>query len=82
MSKAGNAIIAQGTVIYLGREQSIAHNENYTIETDANWVTKRLSIVVDNFPMSDGEGNWFNTDGESINKLKGAIDIDISAILF
>lgn len=31
---------------------------------------------------SDGKGNWFENDGQVIDKLKGAIDIDISATPF
>jgi len=86
VNKDGNTTTAKGTVIYIEGNQSIAHNVNYTIELDANWVTKKLSIVVDKLSnlelISDGKGNWFNANGEPIHRLKGAIDIDISATPF
>ena len=86
VSKNGNLTTAQGTIIFIDGEKSDAHNINYTVELDEHWITKRLNIVVDYFSslelISDGEGNWFNTDGEPVDKLKGAIDIDISATPF
>ncbi|WP_230502579.1 putative glycolipid-binding domain-containing protein [Sutcliffiella rhizosphaerae] len=58
----------------------------YSVELDKNWITRKLSILVDNQKSlelrSDGEGNWFNMEGNSIQFLKGAIDIDISATPF
>ncbi|WP_416150314.1 putative glycolipid-binding domain-containing protein [Salipaludibacillus sp. HK11] len=85
-TKDGNTMTAQGRVIYIEANQPIAHNVDYTIELDANWITKKLSIKVDNLSnlelIADGKGNWFNTDGELIHRLKGAIDIDISCTPF
>lgn len=82
----GNNIVAQGTVIFEEEEQSDAHIVNYAIELNEHWITKKISILVDDFSrlelISDGEGNWFDAGGASINKLKGAIDIDISATPF
>jgi uncharacterized protein len=83
---AENKLIAQGTVIYIDAMKVDAHNVKYNIELVDNWVTRKFSIMVDNNSSlelhSDGNGNWFNTEGDLIAKLKGAIDIDISATPF
>ncbi|WP_273127801.1 putative glycolipid-binding domain-containing protein [Bacillus weihaiensis] len=84
-NKSENLVI-QSTVIYVDEKKTNAHNLNYYVELDEHWRTKRFSINVDNIDSielhTDGHGNWFNTDGESIYNLKGAIDIDISATPF
>src|SRR5699024_11001536 len=86
VSKGGNVTTAEGTIIFIDGDKPNAHNVNYTVELDEHWITKKLSIVVDKFSdlelIADGEGNWFNTVGEQIDELKGAIDIDISATPF
>ncbi|MFC4557279.1 putative glycolipid-binding domain-containing protein [Virgibacillus kekensis] len=79
-------LFAKGTVIYVDEPKANAHNVNYNIELDEHWLTRKLSIMVDHISSlelhSDGEGNWFNTDGYLIDRLKGALDIDISATPF
>ncbi|MBG9456010.1 hypothetical protein ABE61_18705 [Lysinibacillus sphaericus] len=58
----------------------------YKVDLDSNWFTKKLTIIVDEHNSlkltSDGKGKWFENDGQVIDKLKGAIDIDISATPF
>jgi uncharacterized protein len=82
----GIKITAKGTIIYEDEGHSDAHIVNYKIELDGNWVTKKLTLEVDEVSrleiLSDGLGNWFNAEGNSIDHLKGAIDIDISATPF
>ncbi len=77
---------AKGTIIYVDGRTSNAHIVEYKIDLDANWFTKKLRIVMDDHNslnlMSDGKGTWFDKDGKVIDKLKGAIDIDISATPF
>ncbi|MFD2046558.1 putative glycolipid-binding domain-containing protein [Ornithinibacillus salinisoli] len=81
-----NSLLAQGTVIYVDKEKAEAYNTSYTIELDKQWRTRKFSIMVDSLSTlelhSDGKGNWYNTKGDSIDKLKGAIDIDISSTPF
>ncbi|MGD6834842.1 putative glycolipid-binding domain-containing protein [Sutcliffiella halmapala] len=81
-----NTLLAEGTVIYVEEEVPTAHEVEYSIELDKNWITRKLSILVDKQTSleihSDGEGNWFNTEGDLLEFLKGAIDIDISATPF
>lgn len=78
--------LAKGTIIYVEGDESNAHIVEYKVELDANWFTKKLTIIVDEHNsltlMSDGMGSWFERDGQAIDKLKGAIDIDISATPF
>jgi hypothetical protein len=80
------SLVVQSTVIYVDEKKTNAHNLTYYVELDEHWLTKRVSINVDkinNLELhTDGDGNWFNTGGESINSLNGAIDIDISATPF
>ncbi|MFJ8090698.1 putative glycolipid-binding domain-containing protein [Lysinibacillus sp. NPDC095746] len=77
---------ARGTIIYVEGDESNAHIVEYKVDLDANWFTKKLTIMVDEHNSlkltSDGKGNWFENDGQVIDKLKGAIDIDISATPF
>lgn len=82
----GDSIIGKGTIIVEVEEPSNAHIVEYKILMDTHWATRKLSIVMDETHslglISDGEGNWFDEKGTSINQLKGAIDIDISATPF
>ncbi|WEG18758.1 putative glycolipid-binding domain-containing protein [Alkalihalophilus pseudofirmus] len=75
-------LTAQGTIIYETTSPAQAHVVNYFIKFDEKWITRNVEICVDDYYKlilsTDGEGNWFNVAGNSIQKLKGAIDIDIS----
>ncbi|GAA0458332.1 putative glycolipid-binding domain-containing protein [Alkalibacillus silvisoli] len=77
-------IIVHSTVIYV--DNSNAHNLNYNVELDEHWLTKKFNIDVENADSlelhTDGKGNWFNGGEEIIEKLEGAVDIDISATPF
>ncbi|MED3803563.1 putative glycolipid-binding domain-containing protein [Lysinibacillus xylanilyticus] len=77
---------AKGTIIYVEGDESNAHIVEYKDDLDTNWFTEKLSIIVDEHISlnlsSDGKGNWYENDGQVIDKLKGAIDIDISATPF
>ncbi|MDQ0352322.1 hypothetical protein J2R98_002166 [Alkalibacillus filiformis] len=77
-------LVVQSTVFYV--DNSYAHYLNYNVELNEHWLTKKFSINVENTGSlelhTDGEGNWFNNGGEIIDKLEGAIDIDISATPF
>ncbi|MEA3319554.1 MAG: putative glycolipid-binding domain-containing protein [Bacillota bacterium] len=86
IEKKAENLVVQSTVIYVDEKKTNAHTLNYYVELDEHWLTKRFSINVDKINSlelhTDGDGNWFNTDGESIDSLKGATDIDISATPF
>ncbi|AVR00607.1 hypothetical protein OBCHQ24_16865 [Oceanobacillus iheyensis] len=78
--------LVESTVIYMNERETDAFNVNYRIELNETWLTKNVCINVEkgnNIKLNtDGEGNWFNNNGELIENLKGAIDIDISATPF
>lgn len=75
-------ITAQGTMIYDTRSPAQAHIVNYFIEFDHDWITRYIEIFVDDYYRltlkSDGVGNWVDSAGNAIQRLKGAIDITIS----
>lgn len=81
-----NTLKAEGTVIFVEEEVPAVHEVEYSVELEKNWITRKVSILVDKQTslelFSDGEGNWFNTKGDLLEFLKGAIDIDISATPF
>ncbi|UFU00140.1 putative glycolipid-binding domain-containing protein [Radiobacillus kanasensis] len=86
LGRTTETLFVQSTVIYVGEGRTNAYNLNYNVELDEHWLTKKFSINVDNIYSlelhTDGEGSWFNSDGELIDSLNGAIDIDISATPF
>ncbi|WP_261753298.1 putative glycolipid-binding domain-containing protein [Tenuibacillus multivorans] len=77
-------MIAKGTIISL--ENHNPHIVNYQVHLDQSWITKKLEIKSDeNEPLeihSDGNGHWFNREGNQLGNLSGSVDIDISATPF
>jgi hypothetical protein len=54
----------------------------YAIDTDASWATRTVRVATDSNSLvlfSDGHGNWTEGDGRVLDRLAGAIDVDISA---
>lgn len=59
---------------------------HYHLELDESWTTKRIAINSGDGNelklTSSGEGQWFDQDGNLLDALTGAIDVDISATPF
>ena len=54
----------------------------YSIDTDASWATRTVRVVTDDNSLvlfADGRGHWTEGDGRTLDRLAGAIDVDISA---
>jgi len=54
----------------------------YSIDTDASWATRTVRVVTDTGALvlfADGRGNWTEGDGRVLDRLAGAIDVDLSA---
>lgn len=83
LTKESDHVVIESTVIYVAEEPTRVH---YQVDLDTNWKTRKVKLRVDNqFDLelhTDGKGNWYNRDGESLESLKGCIDIDISATPF
>ena len=86
IERTNKQFLVQSALIFVDERKTNAHNVNYSVELDEQWLTKKVSINVDNVNTlelhTDGEGNWFDSDGELLDHIMGAIDIDISATPF
>jgi hypothetical protein len=54
----------------------------YAIDTDASWATRTVRVATETSSLvlfADGQGNWTEGDGRLLDRLSGAIDVDISA---
>ena len=54
----------------------------YPIDTDAGWATRTVRVATDDTSLvlfSDGHGHWSEGDGRTLDRLAGAIDVDIAA---
>ncbi|GAB3607165.1 hypothetical protein GCM10027413_25740 [Conyzicola nivalis] len=54
----------------------------YAIDTDASWATRTVRLATDSSSLvlfADGHGNWTEGDGRLLDRLAGAIDVDITA---
>lgn len=59
-----------------------AATTRYAIDTDASWATRTVRVATDTSSLvlfADGHGNWTEGDGRLLDRLAGAIDVDISA---
>jgi len=79
-----NNIIISSVVI--GEDAGQQFGINYTIICAADWTVRSFKIEnAEGYDLSlnsDGEGNWYNTDGSSRSGVTGAIDIDLSGTPF
>ncbi|WP_053073898.1 putative glycolipid-binding domain-containing protein [Bacillus sp. LL01] len=85
MLEANEKLLVHSTIIYVAVETADAHLVNYQVDLDSKWITRKVKLNVNQHVLelqSDGEGNWFNSEAEEIETLKGCIDIDISATPF
>lgn len=84
MSSDDSQMHIDSSVLYLAEGGPV--EIRYQLELEPSWVTRKLSIQNGNGEglslVSDGEGNWFGSDGTKIEELNGAIDVDISATPF
>jgi uncharacterized protein len=77
-------IEADGLVVALAERPIRLH---YRIECDADWTTRRLSVVeaasgTSLTFLSDGAGTWTDGSGSVLDELAGCIDVDIAATPF
>jgi len=57
----------------------------YSIDTDARWATRVVRVATDEVSLvlfADGRGNWTEGDGRVLDRLAGALDVDIAATPF
>ncbi|MEZ0482124.1 putative glycolipid-binding domain-containing protein [Planococcus sp. SSTMD024] len=84
LSVENGEIRIDSTVLFLDEKGPV--KTHYQLELDESWATKRLAIKSgDGHALeltSSGEGQWFGQDGQLLEELSGAIDIDISATPF
>jgi hypothetical protein len=84
LTEATEGVWAEAVII--GKENDNAFAAQYTIACEAEWRVRKvnLSLIGNDQEVklaSDGLGNWSDQSG-ALPKLKGAIDIDISATPF
>jgi uncharacterized protein len=84
LTEATEGVWAEAVII--GKENDNAFAAQYTIACDTEWRVRKvnLSLIGNDREVklaSDGLGNWSDQSG-ALPKLKGAIDIDISATPF
>lgn len=69
------------TVLFLDSKGPV--KIHYHLELDNFWTTKQIAIQSGDGNelqlTSSGDGQWFGQDGQLLDALSGAIDIDISA---
>ncbi len=78
-------IVAESVVV--GSADDSVFAIRYRIRCDQSWRVRsaEVGLVGENRKIEiagDGNGNWFDASGKPIRKLRGAIDIDLSATPF
>jgi len=59
-----------------------AAETRYAIDTDAGWATRTVRVATATTSLvlfADGRGHWTEGDGRVLDRLSGAIDVDITA---
>ena len=62
-----------------------AAETRYAIDTDAGWATRTVRVATATTSLvlfADGRGHWTEGDGRVLDRLSGAIDVDITATPF
>jgi hypothetical protein len=77
--------VAEGVVV--GARGGTSYGLRYCVRCDALWRVREavLSLAGEErclYLRADGEGNWRDQDGRSVEVLRGCVDIDISATPF
>jgi len=85
LSYDDQTIQAESTVLFI--ENSVPQKVTYRIILDSNWVVKQLYIMNHTqnktLSLSSNEGGyWYDDNGDEIQSLRGAVDIDISCTPF
>ena len=86
LQRGDDEITADGVVV--GVEEDVAFRIRYQIHCDLSWHVRKVvvtSLEERNQTIgfaSDGLGNWTNESGDLVPKLKGCIDVDITATPF
>jgi uncharacterized protein len=85
LSYQEQTIQAESTVLFI--EDGVPQRVTYRILIDSNWKVMNLYFIHHTlgktlYLSSNGEGCWFNDEGNEIHSLRGAVDIDISCTPF
>ncbi len=83
-SDRGEVLIADGFAIVKPGETPL--RVRYQVVCDASWVVRGVAITTEvghGSPSvielrADGEGAWFDSEGDPLSELDGCIDVDIS----
>ena len=72
--------------VLIGTAEGKAFALSYQIVCDRSWRVREVELSLVGGPTvalrSDGDGNWSDYRGKALPKLRGAIDVDISATPF
>jgi uncharacterized protein len=85
ISYENQTILAESTVLFI--EDDVPQRVVYRILLDKNWKVMNLFFINHTlgktlYLFSNGEGFWFDDNGDEIHDLRGAVDIDISCTPF
>ena len=83
LKESGERVLAEGSIRVSG---DAPFSAEFVVECDAAWRVRRAEIALAGAPpmhlTADGQGNWFDGEGQPLPDLRGAIDIDLSASPF
>lgn len=85
LSYQDQTIQVESKVLFI--ENSVPQRVTYRLLIDSNWKVMNLYFIHHTlgktlYLSSNGEGCWFDDNGDEIQSLRGAIDIDISCTPF
>ncbi|WP_137789239.1 putative glycolipid-binding domain-containing protein [Bacillus sp. E(2018)] len=85
LSYGDQTIQAESTVLFI--EGEVPQRVTYRISLDTQWKVMNLHLINHTlgktlYLFSNEEGSWFDDNGDEIQSLRGAIDIDISCTPF
>ena len=86
LEQARGGIQADGLVLRYHNEQGL--RLVYRISCDPNWKTRQIRVQLlgegtsEVRASSDGRGSWAGPDGQTIEYLKGCLDVDVMATPF
>jgi uncharacterized protein len=85
LSYQNQTIQAESTVLFM--ENDVPQKVTYRILIDTNWKVMNLFLIHHTlaktlYLSSNGDGCWFDDEGNEIHSLRGAVNIDISCTPF
>ncbi|THG33498.1 putative glycolipid-binding domain-containing protein [Naasia lichenicola] len=78
---AEEGAVLRGSVV---RDDEAVYRISYEVRVDARWTTRSVTVFDDETGRSlqlrsEGNGRWIDADGAPLDRLDGAVDVDISA---